>query len=77
MTDDTAAQAETPLARAVLRALASVIDPELRRPITDLHMIGGVSVDSAGAASIELKLTIVGCPAATSIESDRTACTLP
>jgi ATP-binding protein involved in chromosome partitioning len=70
MTDATAAEPGTPLARAVLRALASVIDPELRRPITELHMIDGVSVDGAGVASIELKLTIVGCPAATSIESD-------
>ncbi len=50
-------------------ALASVIDPEIRKPITDLDMIGEVSV-SAGIATIALSLTIVGCPAATSIERD-------
>ena len=51
-------------------ALASVIDPELRRPVTELDMIAGVSVDAAGTASIDLRLTIVGCPAAATIERD-------
>ncbi len=55
---------------AVRTALASVIDPELRRPVTELDMISGVSVDAAGAASIGLTLTIVGCPAADTIERD-------
>ena len=54
----------------VFQALARVIDPEIRRPITELDMIGGVSVDAAGVASIGLKLTIVGCPAAATIERD-------
>lgn len=55
---------------AVRSALARVIDPEIRRPITELDMVGDVAVDDAGVASVELKLTIVGCPAATSIERD-------
>jgi ATP-binding protein involved in chromosome partitioning len=50
-------------------ALARVIDPEIRRPITELDMIGGVTVEG-GAATIDLKLTIVGCPAADTIERD-------
>jgi ATP-binding protein involved in chromosome partitioning len=58
------------LAEAVTASLARVIDPEIRRPITELDMVGGVSVDAAGAASIGLKLTIVGCPAADTIERD-------
>jgi ATP-binding protein involved in chromosome partitioning len=70
MIDDTRGEPEAALALAVTRALASVIDPELRRPITELNMVGGVSVDGAGAASIHLKLTIVGCPAAATIERD-------
>ena len=45
---------------AVGTSLTRVIDPELRRPITELDMIGVVTVDEAGAASVELKLTIVG-----------------
>ena len=56
-------------------ALARVIDPELRRPITELDMVAGVSVDAAGAASVDLLLTIVGCPAADTIERDVRAAT--
>jgi ATP-binding protein involved in chromosome partitioning len=55
---------------AVLRALSTVIDPEIRKPITELDMVGAVSVDDRGAASVDLKLTIVGCPAADTIERD-------
>ena len=55
---------------SVLAALARVIDPEIRRPITELDMVGPVSVDDAGAASVQIKLTIVGCPAADTIERD-------
>lgn len=58
------------IANRVLLALARVIDPEIRRPITELDMISGVSVDAAGSASVDLKLTIVGCPAADTIERD-------
>ena len=54
----------------VLAALARVIDPEIRRPITELDMVGPVSVDDAGAASVQIKLTIVGCPAADTIERE-------
>ena len=54
---------------AVLRALARVIDPEIRQPITELDMVGGVAVDGS-SATVQLKLTIVGCPAADTIERD-------
>ena len=54
---------------AVRAALAGVIDPELRRPVTDLDMIGEITVSSS-LATIALRLTIAGCPAATSIERD-------
>ena len=50
-------------------ALARVIDPELRRPITELDMVGDISVVDA-TARVSLKLTIVGCPAADTIERD-------
>ena len=56
----------------IRRALSSVIDPELRLPITELGMVGAVSLD-AGVASIDLKLTIVGCPAAARIERETVA----
>jgi len=55
---------------SVLAALARVIDPEIRRPITELDMVGPVSVDESGAAFVQIKLTIVGCPAADTIERE-------
>ena len=52
---------------AVRRAVAAVIDPELRRPLGDLDMIRGVAVTGA-LARVEVALTIVGCPASDRIE---------
>jgi ATP-binding protein involved in chromosome partitioning len=57
------------LAEAVRTALGRVQDPEIRRPITELDMVRGIAVDD-GTARIELRLTIVGCPAADTIERD-------
>ncbi|MFC5501022.1 Mrp/NBP35 family ATP-binding protein [Lysinimonas soli] len=54
---------------ALLAALARVQDPEIRRPITELDMVRSATV-SDGVATIELKLTIVGCPAAATIERE-------
>jgi len=51
-------------------ALSRVLDPEIRKPITELDMVGEVSVDAAGCATVGIKLTIVGCPAADTIERD-------
>lgn len=53
----------------VRAALAGVIDPEIRRPVTELDMVPGIRVDG-DAVAIDLRLTIVGCPAATAIERD-------
>lgn len=52
-----------------LRALSQVIDPELRQPITELGMIGTITVNG-DAIQAQIKLTIIGCPAAQSIERD-------
>jgi len=52
-----------------LSALASVIDPELRRPITELGMVGKLS-ETENQVEAEIKLTIIGCPAAQAIERD-------
>ncbi|WP_255447635.1 Mrp/NBP35 family ATP-binding protein [Schumannella sp. 10F1B-5-1] len=53
----------------MLAALARVDDPEIRRPITELDMVRGATIDD-GVARIRLALTIVGCPAADTIERD-------
>jgi ATP-binding protein involved in chromosome partitioning len=66
----------TDLAARIERALQTVVDPEIRRPITELGMVGAVSADAAGAASVDIKLTIVGCPAADRIERDVRAAVL-
>ena len=54
----------------VWRALSQVIDPEIRKPITSLDMVNEITVTDAGAATVGVKLTIVGCPASRKIESD-------
>ena len=59
----------------VREAAGAVIDPELRRSLGDLGMIGGVSTHN-NTASVEVRLTIAGCPAAQKIESDVRAAAL-
>ena len=53
----------------LLAALARVQDPEIRRPITELDMVRSAQLDG-DVARIDLRLTIVGCPAADRIERD-------
>ena len=57
------------MSQRALAALAGVIDPELRRPITELDMVGPIQ-ETEDSVSVQIKLTIVGCPAAQSIERD-------
>ena len=54
----------------VLAALAKVTDPEIRKPITELDMVSGVTVSDEGLVTVGIRLTIAGCPAAARIESD-------
>ena len=51
-----------PSQELILEALGTVNDPEIRRPITELGMVKSVSVDASGRATIEVYLTISGCP---------------
>ncbi len=52
----------TELEKAVRAALAKVIDPELRRPITELNMVKNVTVAPDGATHVEIYLTTGACP---------------
>src|SRR5712691_7936116 len=52
---------------AVLGALSHVIDPELRRPITELDMVRGIEIDG-GRVAVTIALTIAGCPLRASFE---------
>jgi ATP-binding protein involved in chromosome partitioning len=47
---------------AVLAALENVIDPELRRSVTELEMVRDVVVSDDGSVSMTIALTVAGCP---------------
>ncbi len=51
----------------VLEALGRVIDPELRRPVTELDMVRDVTVDGDRVA-VTIALTVAGCPLRSSFE---------
>src|SRR2546429_1138901 len=51
----------------IMEALGRVIDPELRRPVTELKMIRAVEIDGADV-SVTIALTVVGCPLRSSFE---------
>ncbi len=52
---------------AVNAALASVNDPEIFRPITDLGMVKGVQLRKNGLVEVGIFLTVAGCPMKTTI----------
>jgi ATP-binding protein involved in chromosome partitioning len=56
---------------AVQAALATVDDPEIRRPITELGMVKGFTV-AAGRVTVELLLTVSGCPLRDKLTADIT-----
>jgi ATP-binding protein involved in chromosome partitioning len=66
----------TSLASAVNAALATVIDPELRRPITELGMVDAVEISDGGAVRLSVLLTIAGCPLRETITKDSEAALL-
>ena len=52
----------------ILKALERVIDPELKRPVTELDMVRGIEVDG-GDVRVTIALTIAGCPLRDSFET--------
>ncbi|HEY8533942.1 MAG TPA: Mrp/NBP35 family ATP-binding protein [Micromonospora sp.] len=60
------------VAEAVRAALATVEDPEIRRPITDLDMVRSVDVDADGKVRVEVLLTVPGCPLKDRLRADIT-----
>src|SRR5690242_2539416 len=57
---------------AIQAALATVDDPEIKRPITELGMVKGFTA-GAGLVRVELLLTVAGCPLRDKLTSDITA----
>jgi len=60
------------LESAIESALATVDDPEIRRPITELGMVRSIDI-ADGVATIGILLTVVGCPLKDKLTSDITA----
>ncbi|MGE5720295.1 MAG: Mrp/NBP35 family ATP-binding protein [Nocardioidaceae bacterium] len=63
----------SPLLDQINAALATVNDPEIRRPITELNMVDSVEVDEQGKVSVTVLLTVAGCPLKDTINRDVTA----
>ena len=57
---------------ALLAALSTVNDPEIRKPITELGMVESVSVDDAGRVAVTILLTVSGCPMKETLTRDST-----
>ncbi len=62
-----------PSHEALLAALATVEDPEIHRPITELEMVQSLSADDDGSVRVEVLLTVAGCPLRDKITADVTA----
>ena len=62
--------AAPPTQDALLAALATVNDPEIRKPVTELGMVKSVAVDDSGHVALELYLTVAGCPMKDTLRRD-------
>src|ERR1700722_4054696 len=62
-----------PTAEQVAQALATVNDPEIHRPITDLGMVKSIEVTPGGVVLVGVYLTVSGCPLRDTITREVTA----
>ncbi|WP_182875878.1 MULTISPECIES: Mrp/NBP35 family ATP-binding protein [unclassified Microbispora] len=61
-----------PSPEQVTAALATVNDPEIRRPITELGMVKSVDISPDGVVRVGVYLTVAGCPLKDTITRDIT-----
>jgi len=59
---------EQPSREQITEALGKVIDPELKRPVTELDMVREVRVED-GHVAVMIALTVAGCPLRDSFEN--------
>lgn len=59
-----------PSIEEITTELAKVIDPEIKRPITELGMLRSVDIDDDGKVTVGIDLTTAGCPLRDTITSD-------
>jgi ATP-binding protein involved in chromosome partitioning len=62
-----------PTEEQLTAALSTVIDPEIRRPLTELGMVKSAVVDPDGTARVGIYLTVSGCPMKETLTKDVTA----
>ena len=60
----------TPTVERLTAALATVQDPEIKRPITELGMVDHLEIDDAGLVRVTVLLTVSGCPLKDTIDRD-------
>jgi len=58
---------------ALHAALTTVIDPEIRKPVTELGMVESVAADDAGHVAVTILLTVAACPLKDTLTKDTTA----
>ncbi|HQG15904.1 MAG TPA: P-loop NTPase [Ornithinibacter sp.] len=58
---------------ALHAALETVIDPEIRKPVTELGMVESVSADEFGHVAVTILLTVAACPLKDTLTRDTTA----
>ncbi len=58
---------------ALHAALETVIDPEIRKPVTELGMVGAISCDDDGRVAVTILLTVAACPLKETLTKDTTA----
>ncbi|WP_109510332.1 Mrp/NBP35 family ATP-binding protein [Nocardioides speluncae] len=63
----------TPTLEQVNAALATVNDPEIKQPITDLGMVDSVDIEDDGRVRVKVLLTVAGCPLKDTINREVTA----
>src|SRR5580765_5113165 len=51
----------------IMTALSRVIDPEIRKPVTELDMVREIAIDG-GDVTVTIALTVVGCPLRSSFQ---------
>ena len=62
----------SPVLEQIQAALATVNDPEIKRPITELNMVENIDVDDTGLVSVRVLRTVSGCPLKDTIIRDVT-----
>jgi ATP-binding protein involved in chromosome partitioning len=74
MTTTPGSEAPTPPTTAQVRAaLDTVLDPEIKKPVTELGMVKDIVIGSDGLVAVTLLLTVAGCPLKQTLTRETTA----